>query len=252
MSNALATVQYKPTDLDTNTLGQIMVKSGFFKDTKDEAQAIVKILYGREIGFGPITSMMNVYIVDGRPSLSAQIMAAAIQKSKRYHYRVRTWTATECRIAFFDGSESLGESSFSMAEAATAKLSTKDNWVKYPKSMLWARAMSLGARAYCSEVFGGVIYTPDELGAEVNDEGHVIEVTSSEPAPQTTDVDEETGEMPDDDRTAALKGWVIASDEATKLGIEHKQLEADMTPERIGKWTDALTAKILKAQGAAA
>ena len=31
-------------------LGEIFVKSGFFRDTRDQAQAVVKILYGKEIG----------------------------------------------------------------------------------------------------------------------------------------------------------------------------------------------------------
>jgi hypothetical protein len=30
--------------------------------------------------------------------------------------------------------------------------------------MLYARALSNGAKWYCPDVFGGPIYTPDELG----------------------------------------------------------------------------------------
>lgn len=48
-TNALATVQYKPTEIGTERLGSIMVRSGFFKDLRAEAQAVVKILYGREL-----------------------------------------------------------------------------------------------------------------------------------------------------------------------------------------------------------
>ena len=61
-------VRYEPTPIDTERLGDILVKSGFFKDTKDQAQAIVKMLYGGELGFGPIASMMGVYVVEGKPS----------------------------------------------------------------------------------------------------------------------------------------------------------------------------------------
>jgi hypothetical protein len=36
--------------------------------------------------------------------------------------------------------------------------------------MLYARALSNGAKWYCPDVFGGPIYTPDELGAVVDGE----------------------------------------------------------------------------------
>lgn len=188
MTTSLANVQYKPTEISTERLGQIMVRSGFFKDLREEAQAIVKILYGGELGFGPIASVMGVYIVDGRPSLSAQLIASAIQRSDRYTYRVREWTATSCRIEFFaargqagQGMESLGESSFTIAEANTAGLTGKTVWKQYPKAMLWARAMSQGARAYTAEIFSGAIYTPEELGAEVLEDGRVIDVEPALP-----------------------------------------------------------------------
>ena len=87
-------VRYEPTPIDTERLGDILVKSGFFKDTKDQAQAIVKMLYGGELGFGPIASMMGVYVVEGKPSMSAQLIASAIQKSGTFNYRVREWTDT--------------------------------------------------------------------------------------------------------------------------------------------------------------
>jgi hypothetical protein len=156
-------VRYQPTTIGTEQLGSIMVKSGFFKDTRDEAQAIVKILYGSELGFGPIASMLGCYIVDGRPSLSAQLIASAIQKSGTYRYRVREWTDTRCRIEFFERGESVGESTFSLDDASRAGLANKQTWKQYPKAMLWARAMSQGARAYAPDVFNGAIYTPDEL-----------------------------------------------------------------------------------------
>ena len=42
--------------------------------------------------------------------------------------------------------------------------------------MLFARAMSNGVRWYCPDVFAGMaVYTPDEMGADVDGEGNVIE-----------------------------------------------------------------------------
>jgi hypothetical protein len=59
--------------------------------------------------------------------------------------------------------QTIGVSSFTMEDAKRAGLSGGDNWKKYPRNMLFARAMSNGAKWYCPDVFGGPVYTPDEL-----------------------------------------------------------------------------------------
>jgi hypothetical protein len=57
--------------------------------------------------------------------------------------------------------EELGESSFSLEDAKRAGLAG-DNWRKYPRNMLYARAVSNAARWYAPEVLTGV-YLPDEM-----------------------------------------------------------------------------------------
>ena len=59
--------------------------------------------------------------------------------------------------------------------AQAAGLTGKDNWKKYPSDMLFARAISRGARRFAPGIFGGSpVYTPDEMGADVDEEGNVI------------------------------------------------------------------------------
>jgi hypothetical protein len=180
---------------DLGQLGQIFVKSGFFADTRDAAQAIVKVMAGQELGFAPIASMTGVYIVKGKVSLSANLIAAAIKRSGRYNFRVRKHDATVCEVEFFEcdklgNKESIGFSSFSIEEARAAKLTDSATWKSFPRNMLYARAISNGAKWHCPDVFGGPIYTPDELGATVDGEtGEMIDVTPSAvatPAPTPT------------------------------------------------------------------
>lgn len=159
-------------------LGEIFVTSGFFADSKDASQAIVKILAGRELGFGPIASMTGVYIVNGRPALSANLIAARIKGSGRYDYRVKELDNQKCSIEFFNvenhrAPESLGVSTFSLEDARKAGTKNLD---RYPRNMLFARTLTNGARWYCPDVFNGGIYTPDELGASVDEDGSVIEM----------------------------------------------------------------------------
>ena len=179
---------------DLQTLGQVFVKSGFFGDTKDAAQAMVKVMAGAELGFPPITAMTGIYIVKGRVSLSANLMAAAIKRSGKYNFRVLEIGSEICRIEFFEGGKSCGISSFTIQEAQIAELTSNATWKKFPRNMLYARALSNGARWYCSDIFGGQVYTHDELGVPVDGEtGEVVEgqvlPTQTEPddlvAPQT-------------------------------------------------------------------
>jgi hypothetical protein len=47
--------------------------------------------------------------------------------------------------------------------------------------MLFSRALSNGVGWYCPDLFIGAVYTPEELGAEVDGEGDVIKVVTTEP-----------------------------------------------------------------------
>src|SRR5690242_9743510 len=108
MSNALVV----RNDMDVMTLGKVLSQSGYFQDARDAAQAVVKVLAGQELGFGPIASMSGVYIVNGKPTLSANLMAAAIKRSHKYDYRITRLDNDGCEIAFYQGADQIGISTF--------------------------------------------------------------------------------------------------------------------------------------------
>jgi len=167
---------------ETMELGNLLAQSGFFADSKGAAQAVVKVLAGREIGFGPIASMTGIHVISGRVSISANLMAAAIKRSGRYDYRVKEMTPQRCEIEFRERNgdrwEIIGSSEFTAQDARQAGTKNMD---KYARNMLFARAMSNGARWYCPDIFGGPVYTPEEMGAQVDGEtGEVIDA----PAPR--------------------------------------------------------------------
>lgn len=166
---------------DDRILGEIFVKSGFFKDTESEAQAIVKILAGRELGIGPIESMTGIHIIQKKVSVGAHLMAAAIKRSEKYTYVIKTHTDEECTIEFFENGESIGTSTFTIEEAKKAGVMSVNerNWKKWPKDMLFARAISRGMRHHCPDVFSAPVYVPEELGAKVNDDGEPVNITAS-------------------------------------------------------------------------
>jgi hypothetical protein len=171
---------------DLFRIARAFAESGYFKDSKDEAQAVVRILAGRELGFGAFASMSGIHIIEGKPAVSAGLMATAIENSGRYAYHL-AWEpndrdVTGCAITFYrlhtggkGGRTELGVSRFSIEDARAAGLWDRAMWKRYTRNMLFSRAMSNGCRWYCAGVFGvGAVYTPEELGADVDADGAPI------------------------------------------------------------------------------
>ena len=173
---------------DAERAAKAMAASGFFADSKSAAQAVVKILAGSELGFGPFASMTGVNIIQNKPVLAANLMAAAVKRQGKYNYRVIELTDTGCELAFLEDDQEIGRSKFVKADAEKAQLLAKDNWKKYPRNMYFARALSNGQKWYAPDVFNGAtVYTPDELGAVVDEEGNPVYVDLvAEPDPEPT------------------------------------------------------------------
>jgi hypothetical protein len=167
------------------TIGKTMADSGFFSDANEASKAVVKILAGAEMGFGPFASMVNINIIKGKPTISGNLMAAAVKAHPKYDYRVAQLTGDICEIVFFETEQEVGRSTFTKADAVAAEVGKmvapghNGSMIKrFPRNMLFNRAMSNGVRWFCPDVFlGAPVYTPDELGAEVDDAGDVITVT---------------------------------------------------------------------------
>jgi hypothetical protein len=155
----------KALDLtDANDMAKALVASKFFPNVETASQALVKIQLGRELGFGPVASMMGIHVWkserSGRTSvqLSANMVANLVRRSGRYDFDTLMLTPEECRIRFTRNGKPMGESHFTLQDARDAGLAEKDLWKKYPRNMLFAAAMRNGAKTYCSEVLlGGVV-----------------------------------------------------------------------------------------------
>lgn len=193
MSNALAIYE----QMNSLTLAaKALQTSGYFSDVKSEAQALVKVMAGAEIGLPPFASMTGIHIVQGKPVIGSNLVATLVKNDPRYDYRVKQADANACVITWYEGGQVVGESSFTMAEATAAGITNKPTWKAYASDMLFARALTRGARRYAPGIFGGSpIYTPDELGVDTDADGHIVEghIVQAEPAPAIA------APMPDDD-----------------------------------------------------
>lgn len=176
-----------------------------------QAQILTRILAGRELGFGPWASVSGMHVIQGKPTVGANLMATAVKRSGRYDYRVREISDSKVSIEYFERSAkgeliSLGVSSFS---AEDAKKAGTQNMGKFPRNMLFARAMSNGIRWFCPDVFdGATVYTPEELGAMTDEEGNVVEAQVTEVVEPTPNGNHEN-DLPFELKPQAAFAWAV-------------------------------------------
>lgn len=135
------------------------------------ANVLVAIETGHMLGIAPMAALQNVYVIEGKPTMSAALLSALV---RRAGHRVRVTGGDEhatAEIVRADDPEFTYRSEWTTDRARKADLLRKDTWQKYPAAMLKARATSEVCRDACSDVFLGPIYVPEELGAQVDAEG---------------------------------------------------------------------------------
>jgi len=162
-------IQIMPVN-DIMVMAKTFAESGMFTDAKAMGQAFVKIQAGQEIGVPPFAAMSGIHIIQGKPTLGAGLIASAIKGSGKYDYFVKELTEKNCSIEFLQGTKSIGISSFSIEDAKKALTKNID---KFPKNMLFARAISNGVKWYCPDVFAGPVYVPEEMPEVTVDVQHV-------------------------------------------------------------------------------
>tara|TARA_R110002020_G_scaffold66443_3_gene174657 strand:- start:2068 stop:2964 length:897 start_codon:yes stop_codon:yes gene_type:complete len=158
-------MQYDPNAL--MQWGKMAHQSGLFKMQPIQAAMIIQA--GAEIGYGPVQSLQNFYIVGNKVAPYGQTMGAMIKNSGKYDYIVKESSNEKAVIEFrqkFDEWESLGTVEFSMQDAAQAELAGMA-WGKYPGNMLFWRCLAKGARMHCPDALMGMKYTPEELGDDL-------------------------------------------------------------------------------------
>lgn len=175
MSQALQTA--KPnTDVisritEFQSVAKVFSESGLFTDVKGQSQCFVKIMAGAELGIPPFTAMNSFHIIKGKVTMTANTIAARVKASDRYNFRVVEKSADKCVIEFSeDGKVTYTET----WDAKRARQAGTQNMDKFPDAMLFARCITSGARAVCPDVVGQ-FYTPEEMGAKVNEDGEVIQ-----------------------------------------------------------------------------
>jgi hypothetical protein len=175
MNTQVSIVQQLPIS-ELMNLAKAFAESGMFSDTKSAAQAIVKIQAGQEIGIPPFAAMTGIHIIQGKPTIGAGLIASRLKGSGKYDYRVVEASEKVCSIDFYQGNTKIGNSTFTIEDAKKALTKNID---KFPKNMLFARAISNGVKWYCPDIFSGPVYVPEEMQVVTTEEATHIEVDTT-------------------------------------------------------------------------
>ncbi len=144
MVTDLAHTDLSTTPFTWNTLTAIANTEMVPKGLRGKPEAMLAAVYlGRELGLGPMQAMNMIDVIDGKPSLSAELQTAMIRAAghsiKIVEMTDQTVTVQGIRV---DNGDDMTVT-FTSAMADRAGLLSKHNWKKYPEAMLWARALSM-------------------------------------------------------------------------------------------------------------
>lgn len=169
---------------------------------KQPANVLWAIEYARTLGLSTMAAITGIHVIDGKPSSSAALISALVRKAgHRLRVSCTGYTATATIVRSDDPDhpftsvwdldrakiagliDSVGPDGHPIARDSKGK---PNAWQKYPQNLLKARAITEAARDACEEVLFGMHYTPEELGAPVDETGNVIEgyVVDDTQAPQ--------------------------------------------------------------------
>lgn len=143
-----------------------LYQSGMFRDVKTAGEAYARITIGRDLGLSAAASMTGIHLVEGKPMIHYSMLAAFVRQHERYDYRVREHTDEACTVVILMDGEEIGSSTFTMEDRKRANLGGKpgSNWAKYPRTMLFARALSNAVRWHAPDAtFGVPTYVDGEI-----------------------------------------------------------------------------------------
>lgn len=176
MSTNINTVEEREQWSLMKDQAQVLIQSGALPVAiKNAPQAIAIMQYGRELGLPPMTAFQNISLIQGKPTLSANLIGARL-KQAGYDFKVVKYAEDEVTLKFFykDGSDV--DISYTLEEAKKAGNTGKQNYSKYTSEMLYARCLTRGGRIIAPEALAG-IYAPEEMSEEVKQvEREVLEV----------------------------------------------------------------------------
>jgi hypothetical protein len=194
VTTALATqTPFTPTGIEQATqLAMTLAKSTLIPSHLQgkPADILVTIITGHELGLSPMQSLRGMHVINGKASMSADLMVALVLKHRDICEYFRLVESTDTSAIYETrrlGSEPV-KLAWTMAQAHAAGLSSGPTWKKHPAAMLRARCATALARAVYPDLVLGV-YDPEEAAEfsspvrSVPPPANVVEMAPPPPPP---------------------------------------------------------------------
>lgn len=141
----------------------ILIKSGFLPTTvRTPEQAIAIMMMSEAIGVMPIIGLQSINVIQGKPTVSPQLMLALINRSGQLEDLQILDDGLGCSVVMKRVGRSAYTAHFDMDDAKKMGLAGKDNWNKQPATMRQWRAVSAACRVVFPDIIMGM-YLTEEL-----------------------------------------------------------------------------------------
>jgi DNA polymerase-1 len=158
-------VALEPTTMsEAITLAKHAFDSKQFSAYGTPQAVLMSLLAGRELGLSAMASLRAIHLIDGKPTMAADLMRALVIKSGAVKYfRCVERTAEQSTWEAQRGEDPPIRLTFTMDEARQAGVvKPNSGWTKFPTDMLVARASAKLARLVAPDVMHG-LYLPEEI-----------------------------------------------------------------------------------------
>lgn len=155
---------------------QILIDSkNLPSNIKTIEQAFAVAQFGKDLGMKPMQAFHQIYSIQGRLALSSKALGALLWSNGigmktiqdfELIIRGKDASGTDVKdrittIEFYRG-QITDRASFYWSDAVKAGWTVKDNWIKMPKHMMYARCLALGAQRIAPDKLLG-LYTVEEM-----------------------------------------------------------------------------------------
>lgn len=140
------------------------------------ADVLAIVLTGKELGLEPMQAIRGIHIINGKTSLSADLMGALVKRSTACEFLQLRESSAKIATYATKRKGDPGETvmSFTIEQAKAAGVMGNPTWQKYPDAMLRARALAAICRA---------VYPDLCLGLYDSDSGELAEPAERDVTP---------------------------------------------------------------------
>ena len=161
------------------------------------ANVLIAFEHAAQLGIGNTEAMYQINVINGTPSLSAQMMRALVLRAgHRLHVVETTETKAVLKCARRDYPDDVSLFEYSIEDAQRAGLAGSATWKKNPKAMLLARVSTLACRTMFADCLAGFAYDADEVAEFARPAAaEPVQTTQPLPKPAIGSIDTATGEV---------------------------------------------------------